>query len=130
MTGFSRLSRVFLVITTTLCAGTVIAAPRYRLVNGKGYSVCEAFLKNLNAFTEAEPPMLCEQKLHPSHPEFKIPKWEELNIDNNLQLVYAAESQLWEFTPIGQKPSPFDEWVKSFRARVTAGKAKPRSRKL
>jgi hypothetical protein len=114
----------------TLFAATVFAAPRYRLVKGKGFTVCEAFLKNLNAFPPAEPPMVCEQKIHPSHPEFRTPKWEELNIEDNLTLVHAAESQLLEFTPTGQKPSAFGEWAKGFHERVALGKVKPRLRKL
>ncbi len=43
-------------------ASKTATAGRYRLVNGKGYTVCEAFLKNLNAFPADEPPMVVSRK--------------------------------------------------------------------
>jgi hypothetical protein len=130
-------TRLLLVVRTLgalflACVGLQDAAaaePRYRLVEGKGYTVCEAFLKNLNAFPSDEPPMVCEQRVHPTHPEFTRPTWEELDIQKHLTLIYEAESLLWKFTPIGSKAKPFDEWEKAYQERIRSGEAKPRLRK-
>lgn len=99
----------------------------YRLVEGRGYTVCEAFLKNLNAFNE---PMVCDLKVHPSHSEFSSLEWEELDVQSNLKLVYEAESLLVLLTPTGTKPKPFEEWAKDFHARVASSKTNaPRLRR-
>lgn len=104
--------------------------PRYRLIQGMGYTACEAFLRNLNAFPPEEPAMICEQKIHPSHPEFSLPDWEEMDVQNNLQLIYEIESKLWIFTPIGKTPEPLEEWRNKYQERLKSGKAKPRLRKF
>jgi hypothetical protein len=117
---------------------TVIAAavgaqesrePRYWLEQGGGYPVCQDFLANLNAFPPDEPPLMCEQKIHPTHPEFTLPVWEEMDIDANLGLVHEAESLLRRFTPIGAEPKTFEEWEPLFRERVRSGQAVPRLRR-
>jgi hypothetical protein len=82
--------------------------PRYWLEKGAGYAVCQEFLANLNAFPPEEPPLMCEQKIHPSHPEFTRPVWEEMEIEANIRLIHQAESLA--FTPIGAAPKSFEEW--------------------
>jgi hypothetical protein len=105
-------------------------APRYRLVNGKGTTVCEAFLKNLNAFPESDPPMACEVEVHASHPDFSLPHWESMDIQTNLKIIYAAESQMPTLNGrSGIPPLPYDAWVKAFQEGIKAGKAKPVLRK-
>ena len=101
--------------------------PRYRIIQGKGYTVCEAFLKNLNAFPPDEPPMVCEQKIHPTHPEFSRPTWEEMDVQSNLKLIYEVEGLHWRFRSIDAKP--FEEWEKHYQERIKTGEAKPRLRK-
>lgn len=105
------------------------SSPRYRIVEGKGYTVCEAFLKNLNALPPDDPPMVCELKIHPTHPEFSRPRWEELDVQGNLPLIYEAESLLWIKTPIGTKPKPFDAWQMQYQERIKVGPAKARLRR-
>lgn len=102
---------------------------RYWLKQGGGYPVCRAFLDNFNAFPGDEPPMVCEQKVHPSHPEFDLPLWEELAIARNLKLIYEAEGLLRKFTPTGTVSPTFERWEQDFLARVNSGAATPRLRK-
>ena len=103
--------------------------PRYWLEQGEGYPVCQDFLANLNAFPLEEPPQMCEQKIHPTHPEFTRPLWEEMDIEANIRLIHQAESLLPRFTPIGTEPKPFEEWEPLFRERVRSGQANPRLRR-
>jgi hypothetical protein len=102
---------------------------RYRLVEGKGYTVCEAFLKNLNAFPASDPPMVCGPKINSAHPEFSIPKWEDMDVQSNLNLIYAAEAQMWHLTPVGTKPLPYAQWLVKFQQRLKSGEIRPRLRK-
>lgn len=128
-----KLHRVLLLLVSMLLiAGRPMAADKsdkgkYRLVNGKGYTVCEAFLKNLNAFPDNEPPMVCEQKIHPTHPEFSKPQWEEMDVQSNLNIVHAAEIQIKALygRQEVEKP-PFDKWLELFLSRIKSGEAKPR----
>jgi hypothetical protein len=99
-------------------------------VEGKGYAVCEAFLKNLNAFPANELPMVCTPKAHPTHPEFSTPKWEEMDVQSNLKLIHAAESQLLRFTRAGAKPLSYEQWLPTFQERVKSGELKPRLSKM
>ena len=105
------------------------ASGRYRLVQGKGYTVCEQFLKNLNAFPVTDPPMVCEQKIHPTHPEFSKPQWEEMDVQGNLKLIFAIESHLARFTAKLKAPLNYNTWLAEFQERIKSGKAKPRLRK-
>lgn len=104
-------------------------SPRYRLTQGAGYPVCRALLNNFNSFPLDEPPMACEQKIHPTHREFIRPAWEELDVAANLQMVYEAEGLLKRFTPSGTTQSPREEWEAAFRERIATGAAEPRLRK-
>lgn len=122
-----RGSFVFLILTGVLAVSAAHATeaekkPRYSLVEGNGYTVCEAFVKNLNAFPAEEPMMACEQKIHPSHPEFTRPTWEELDIQSNLKIIYEAERLLLH---VEAKPKPFEEWLANYQEQIKSGVAKP-----
>jgi hypothetical protein len=117
-----------LTVVVTAAGAQEASEPRYWLQQGEGYPVCQDFLANLNAFPPEEPPLMCEQKIHPTHPEFTRPVWEEMAIEANLKLVHEAESLLRRFTPIGAEPKPFEEWEPLFRERVRSGLANPRLR--
>lgn len=102
---------------------------RYQLTKGRGYSVCEAFLRNLNAFPSSEPPMVCEQKIDGSYPQFSRPGWEHLEIERNLQIAYTAELMIPMLTPAGTQPPPFTQWLDTFEKRgIAAGRVEPRLR--
>jgi hypothetical protein len=98
---------------------------RYRLLEGQGYTVCEAFLKNLNALPAADPPMVCELKIRPEHTEFTQPDWEALEVASHLPLIYEAEALLWIFTPAGTQPKPFAQWKSAYEARIAASRSGP-----
>jgi hypothetical protein len=100
---------------------------RYWLEQGEGYPVCRDFLANLNAFSPKEALRMCEEKLHPTHPEFTWAAWEEMDIEANLALVHQAEGLL--FAPLRAVPIPFEEWEPLFRERVRSGEANPRLRR-
>jgi hypothetical protein len=117
------------VLASVLLTGTGEAEPKYRLVQGKGYTVCETFLKNLNAFPRSDPPMICQQKIHPSSKGFRWPVWEDLDLQSNLPLIYAAESLLPMFTKVGTKAPEFEEWKRQFEERLKADGSNPRLRK-
>lgn len=110
--------------------------PRYRLVLGKGTSVCESYLKHLNAFPLEEPAMICERKLNPAFKNFEKPKWEEIDLWQHLDWVYEIDYFLhfphhpnedyYGYTGHGKKTLSFDEWRKDYEARTRAVEIKPR----
>jgi hypothetical protein len=111
---------------------TVSTAPssgRYRLDVGKGYTVCESFLRNLNAFPATDKPMMCEQKIHPSHPEFTKPSWQGMDVQGNLRLIYDAEALSNRFSPAGSTKKPFNEWVAQYQEKIRAGSITPKLQK-
>ena len=103
---------------------------RYRLIEGRGNSACEDFLRNLNAFPPQEPPLVCQLKIHPSRREFSLPGWQEMDIRGNLPLIYEAERLLVRFTPTGSTPPPFSAWRAKYETRLASGDVQPRLRRL
>jgi hypothetical protein len=99
---------------------------RYRMTAGFGYTVCEAFLKNLNAFPVADPPMVCEVRIHPDHGQFKRVEWEELPIKDNLRLAYAAAIQV---SPAPSSAPSFELWSKELLALLDGKEFVPWLRK-
>lgn len=110
--------------------------PRYRLVLGKGTSVCESYLKHLNAFPLEEPAMICERKLHSSFKNLAKPKWEEIDLWQHLDWVYEIDYFLlfpshpnedyYAYIGHGKKTLTFEEWLKDYEARTRAKGIKPR----
>lgn len=100
---------------------------RYKLVAGKGYSVCEAYLKHLNALSPEESPPVCKIKLSPQYKNFRFPKWEELNWKAHLDSIFQMEQHLYVATAHDEalKQLSFSEWQKSYLARVENGILKP-----
>lgn len=110
--------------------------PRYRLTLGKGTSVCEAYLKHLNAFPREEPAMICERKLNPAFSNFRKPDWEEIDVWEHLDWVYEIDYLLkfpnhpgedyFGYTLEGKKALSFEDWRKDYEARTRAVGIKPR----
>ena len=114
--------------------------PSYRLVAGKGYSICDTFLKHLNNLPTNAPPMICNIRPNPAYNavtrddwDITEPKWEALDVQENRHLIYAAELQNPPYYKYQYKyrepPEPFptfDEWEADFEARIKAGKIHPR----
>ncbi|MDH5642089.1 MAG: hypothetical protein OEY28_12425 [Nitrospira sp.] len=61
----------------------------YVLLVGKGFEVCEAYLKNLNSFPK-HPPMVCDRPLNPKLTEFSKPQWQPLAVWPNRHLLREA----------------------------------------
>jgi hypothetical protein len=133
------MKQVSLILVTLLCSVAITshaAQPRYKMVAGKGYGVCEAYLKHLNAFPPTEPPMICEHKINPKFKDISEPKWEELDIASNMKLVYEADIQrqlLWVNNPATTRfnnPKPdYETWRNAFEEKLKKEHLKPRLRR-
>ena len=114
---------------------------------GKGYTVCERFLKLLNSLPTKEPPPACELKIPPGFPEFSLPKWVEMPVAENFKLLYDMEMYLvrpggpkgWEqYYPEGyykewshERPEswrrvPYEVWRADYQSRIDKGEIAPR----
>lgn len=89
---------------------------------GKGYSVCEAYLKHLQTLVS---PPTCEA---PIPPGFKQPDWEEMDVTQHLDLAYQAEEFFLKRFG-GYKHPDFDTWRQTFLQEIQDGKISPRMRK-
>jgi len=110
---------------------------RYRLVVGKGYSICETFLKHLNALSSDALPMVCNIRPNPNYNaetrddwDITQPVWEEMNVQKNLHLIFAAEMEYPPYSVYRHDPNKklpiFDEWKVDFANRIKAGKLHPK----
>jgi len=90
---------------------------------GKGYTVCEAYLKHLNVITEIPK---CEA---PVPPGFKQPEWEELDLLAHLQLAYQAEVIYFSEQRSSYKQPEFETWRQQLLSEMQVGKAAPQLRK-
>lgn len=100
--------------------------PRFRVTEGKGWTVCESYVRFLNSLPQSEPPPLCHLKLSPDLTE---PDWEELDIHSHLQLVYTLE----KLTSPSQHDRPvdnFDHWKSIVEQQISTGEASPRLRRV
>lgn len=120
---YSRLS----VLLSPALKQAIKQVPRFKTVEGKGWAVCDAYAKFLNALPDNEPLPLFDLRLA-EVPGMKEVRGEELDIQKNLPLLYAVEQQLR-----GHKkwppPKDFDEWKQNLEWRIKAG-FKPRLRKI
>lgn len=88
---------------------------------GKGYAVCETYLKHLNVLKEMPK---CEA---PIPPGFKQPAWEELDVMAHLQLAYQAEVIAGRGG--NYEKSGFEAWRQQLLSEKQAGRIAPRLRK-
>lgn len=138
------------------------ATPRFRFCKGvgdgctypgRGYAVCERFLKMLNTLPPAEPPPVCEIRLPPGFAEFALPEWEDMPVAENMRLIYDMEMhrlnnagrvpQEWKqyypdehwktwdrfSEPKAWRRVPYDIWLDHYRARMEKGEIAPRLRR-
>lgn len=90
---------------------------------GKGYAVCETYLKHINLLKELPK---CEA---PVPPGFKQPVWEELEISSHLQLAYQAETLHFSIIRSSYKRPDYEAWQKQLVSEMQAGKISPQLRK-
>jgi len=103
--------------------------PRFTVTQGKGWTVCENYVKFLNTLPESEPLPLCHLKLSPDFPDLKEPDWEELDIPGHLELVYALE-KLTSPSDHDRPVDNFNHWKTVFEQQVNTGEASPRLRRV
>ena len=92
-------------------------------ITGKGYTVCEKYLKYLNSLPETPK---CEV---PIPPGFTEPVWEEVDYMQHLDWAHKILRGLLTYVPTGLKPIPFEEWKPLFLKYVAEGLLSPRMRK-
>ena len=105
--------------------------PRFRVTEGKGWTVCESYVRFLNSLPQSEPPPLCHLKLSP---DLKEPDWEELDIHSHLELVYSIEKRRAEKLRVPSDYYPpvdnFDHWKSIVEQQISTGEAAPRLRRV
>jgi len=87
--------------------------------SGKGYAVCEAYLKHLNSLMETPK---CEV---PVPPGFKQPDWEEMDVMKHLN--WAHQIELAQGVPSTDKN--FESWSRTFIEQTKSGRIAPQMRK-
>ena len=90
--------------------------------SGKGYTVCESYLKHLNTLVEKP---YCQT---PVPPGFKSPDWEELDVLQHLDWAYWMDIRFR--APGGYTPPDFESWRKAFVDKLKVGKIAPQMRKV
>ena len=100
----------------------------YSMPSGRGWAVCESYLRGLKAAAASEGPPLCDFKLD-RVPGMSEPKWEELDIAASLPIVHQIELILG----IGHiDPNPdrdFELWKPQREQRVKSQSQTPRLRR-
>jgi uncharacterized protein len=102
---------------TTNITSTKTPSRTFKLLKDTGWNVCNDLLKNYNKLLPTIESFACEIKFDPSMPQFSWPKWQELNIENYLDVIYAIESHI---LPGGKEP-PFEVWRAQYLADMTTG---------
>jgi hypothetical protein len=108
-----------------IAAAADTSAPklRYQLVTGKGDALCTDYLKNLSDL-HTEEPFSCEIRLSPKS-AFHEPTWEELSVNENLQLIYQATMLLPPYTQSDVQHPSFEDWQKTFRGQIERKEVAP-----
>jgi hypothetical protein len=97
----------------------------YRLLTGKGRAVCEAYLRNLEAFRPGERDPVCAPRPHPTNADFTEPNWETMDLWQNNELIYRAEMSWGIYRDHPERHPPYDQWRKDFETQVRAGAIHP-----
>lgn len=86
---------------------------------GHGYTVCEAYLKHLNSLPEDWPHGACKAWVNPAIGDISLPKWQSLDVESNLELVYQLVSfEKAEFVT-------FAKWQADYVNKLKSGKIYP-----
>jgi hypothetical protein len=109
---------------------------KFVIVQGKGTTVCEAYLKHLQALPADKTPPRCEFWFDPQRSDFTSPDWEELDVLKNLDLVRKIEV-IQEQKLIDQMPRRFldlpsasqEEWRARFETLIDNGTIQPTLRR-
>lgn len=93
--------------------------PRFDVVQGKGWGVCDAYAKFLNRLPDPTPLPVCSVQLE-EVPGMKVIQGEELDIHDNLGLLYQVEQRFKgpkKWTP----PEDYDAWKTDLDWRIKGG---------
>lgn len=99
--------------------------PSYKLREGKGYTVCEAYLKNLRAFRPGEPNPVCTPRPHSTMKQFKELSWEPMSTSGYLKQIYDAEMTWGPFAGHPERHPSFSDWQAEFEAELRSGLIHP-----
>jgi len=95
--------------------------PRFSVVQGKGWSVCESYARFLNSLLADEPLPACNLKLSPS---LKEPDWQVLDVQSSLDVIYTLEYPPYRSSLNPDKPPPpFADWKAAFERELAGGRA-------
>lgn len=75
-----------LVVMCWLSTGVIAEAGEYVITKGQRFELCRELAENLNTFKD-EPPLLCGLKLNPKYTNFRFPKWEMMDVRENVEIV-------------------------------------------
>lgn len=91
---------------------------------GKGYQVCEDYLKDLNAMPPDRKQNACVVWRDPIRKDFTLPDWESLDVLEHLDWIYEMEKKTlrWAANP---PPPSFETWHIHFEERIRRGEIKP-----
>lgn len=108
--------------------GSKAAKPRYTMPSGRGWGVCEAYLKFLNSTPADEEPPMCDLKLG-RVPGMKEPDWEVLDIEQHLEYVHQMELIIGKFEIEPEPEKDFALWQVQRKERINKRDQKPRLRR-
>lgn len=97
--------------------------PSRRCMSGRGYTVCEAYLKHLNAMPRDGSANACTAWIDPKRSDFTRPDWKDLDVMAHLDWIYLMKRGWYNSHP--PRPS-FDEWKALFTGRIARGEITPR----
>jgi hypothetical protein len=118
-------SSVLAIALVSLAEAADTTQPTYRLVSGKGYTVCEAYLRNLRAFGPDERHPVCAPRPHRTNRDFSEPIWEPMDIQQNIELIYRAEMSWGIYFQHPERHPPFQKWRDEYEREVRSGAIQP-----
>ncbi|OQX05804.1 MAG: hypothetical protein BWK76_26985 [Desulfobulbaceae bacterium A2] len=92
---------------------------------GRGFSVCEAYLKHLNAMPEdwQRKHGACVPWIDPAKGDFTLPDWQSLDIRDHLSWIYEIIRIRFMFQD--KQLPPFEEWRGRYEGRIERGEISP-----
>lgn len=89
----------------------------FKLEKDTGWNVCNALLENYNKLQPAKESFACELNFDSGNPQLSLPKWQELKIEDNLDVIYSIESHI---PPTTNLPS-FEMWSAQYLSDIPTG---------
>jgi hypothetical protein len=88
---------------------------------GNGYTLCELFVKNLEATPKGAPPPNCELTIYPKYRKyFSLPQWEDLDPWQHIDWLWKMDVQAQGGVPPDRPVDKMsrDEWYAWFEERI------------